>query len=158
MNRLAGLLALGIGSCGNAVHVHFWGGAFLPDKLPLFLIGIGSFHLYTHAESLKGFRHRLNVVAALIAATLAVGWHRLALLIWLVVFGGVLADGNNPSEQFRLRSRRLLLQPALQFIGKISYLLYLAHWPVIILLTAGLISWRPDISSWTMLVAGLPVI
>ncbi len=160
--RPSGLLALGIVSCGNAVYAHFWGGAFLPDKLPLFLIGIGSFHLYANAESLKSFRHRPQIFAGLIAATLILGWHWLALLIWIVVFGGVLADGNNPSEQFLLRSRHLLLQPALQFVGKISYPLYLVHWPVIILLMAGLISWRPGISSWTalttMLVAGLPVI
>lgn len=160
--RPAGLLVLGIVSCGNLVFSHFFGGAFLPAKLPLFLVGIGSFHLYANAEYLKNCRHRLNIFSALIAATLIVGWHWLALLIWIVVFSSVLADGDKKTEQFLLKPRRFLLQPPLQFVGKISYPLYLVHWPMIIFLMAGLISWQPGISSGKtlaiMLAAGLPVI
>ena len=160
--RPAGLLVLGLVCCGETVYSHFWNGAFLPEKLPLFLIGIGSFHLYASAETLKRLRNRAHIFAALAATILITGWHWVALLIWLIVFGGVLADGNRKTEQFLLKPRRFLLLPALQFIGKISYPLYLVHWPVIIFLMVGLISLQPDISSGkaltTMLMAGLPVI
>ena len=162
VRRPAGLLALGLVASGDLIYTHFWSGAFLPDKLPLFLIGIGSYHLYANAEKLKSFRYRPHVLAGLAAAVLATGWHWLALLIWLVVFGCVLADGNNPAEQFMLKPRRFLLRPAMQFVGKISYPLYLVHWPVILCLMAGLIWWQPGISSGKalalMFVAGLPVI
>jgi peptidoglycan/LPS O-acetylase OafA/YrhL len=162
VRRPGGILALGIVGCGGYFYSHFWGSAFLPGKLPLFLVGIGSFHLYVHAAHFHGHRFRLQVWAAALAATLIIGWHWVALLIWTIVFGGVLADGSNPAERFLLKPRQFLLQPAWQLIGKISYPLYLVHWPVIILLMAGLVRWLPGISSWealaVLLAAGLPLI
>jgi peptidoglycan/LPS O-acetylase OafA/YrhL len=160
--RPAGLLALGIISCGNFVYAHFWSPAFLPERLPLFLIGIGSYHLYANAEKIKSFPHRLQVMAASFAAILIVGWHWLALLIWLVTFGSVLADKNSQAEQFLSRPRHFLLRPALQFLGAISYPLYLVHWPVIVGILAAVVSFWPNISAGhalaIMLVAGFPII
>ncbi len=162
VRRPAGLLVLGLVASGDLIYTHFWSGAFLPDKLPLFLIGIGSYHLYANAEKVKNFRYRPHVFAGLIAAILITGWHWLALLIWAVVFGCVLADGNNQAEQFMLKPRRFLLRPAMQFVGKISYPLYLVHWPMILCLMTGLLAWQPGVSSGKalaiMLVTGLPVI
>ncbi len=162
VRRPAGILALGVVGCGGLFYSRFWGSAFLPEKIPLFLVGIGSFYLYANAESFKNFRYRVNVYAGALAATLMLGWHWLALLVWIVVFGGVLADRNDDTEKKLSNVRRLLLSTVCQFVGKISYPLYLVHWPMIILLMAGLISWQPDISSGkalaAMLLAGLPVI
>jgi len=160
--RPSGLILLGVVCCGSLVYERYWSGSFLLQKLPLFLVGIGSFQLYTHAPALRRFAHRPFVFAGLLLAILAVQWHWVALLVWLGVFGAVLADPDQPAEQFLLRPRRWLLSPAWQFIGKISYPLYLVHWPVIIGLLAGLISWCPGISQIQalaiLLVAGLPVI
>jgi peptidoglycan/LPS O-acetylase OafA/YrhL len=162
VRRPAGLVVLGLVASGHLVYTHFWSSAFLPDKLPLFLIGIGSYHLHARADKLRSFPYRPHVLAGLTAAVLATGWHWLALLIWISVFGSVLADGSNRAEQFMLAPRRFLLRPAMQFVGKISYPLYLVHWPVILCLMTGLIWWQPGISSGKalvlMLVAGLPVI
>jgi peptidoglycan/LPS O-acetylase OafA/YrhL len=160
--RPIGLLVLGLVSFGDVVYAHFWGGAFLPEKLPLFLIGIGSYHLYVNADKFKPFRLRPQVFAGLLAAALMVQWHWLALVIWVIVFGGVLADAGNPAERLLLKPRRILLHPLMQFVGKISYPLYLVHWPVIIGLMAALMAWQPGLSPGTalatMLVAGVPII
>lgn len=162
VRRPAGLFVLGLVSSGEVVYQHFWGNAFLPAELPLFLIGIGSYHLYANSDKWKHFPYRLHILAASLAAALIAGWHWLALLIWIIVFSGVLADSNNESEQFLMHPRRFLLQPVLQFVGAISYPLYLVHWPVIVGLMALLLSWRPDVSSGMalvlMLAIGLPII
>lgn len=160
--RPPGLFLLGLICSGEWVYAHFWGAAFLPRYLPLFLIGIGSFHLYANADKLKAFRLRRHVFAGVAAAVLILQWRWLALLIWLVVLGGMLADGSHPTERYLLGPRRFLLRPALDFIGRISYPLYLVHWPVIIFLMAGLVAWQPDISPGAaltvMLMGGVPVI
>jgi len=72
--RPSGLLALGIIGSGGLFYSHFWGNAFFPAELPLFLIGIGSYHLYANAENLKRFPNRRNIFAGLIATILIVGW------------------------------------------------------------------------------------
>lgn len=160
--RPAGLLVLGLVSCGEVVYSHYWGSAFLPEKLPLFLIGIGSYHLYANADQLKDLRLRPHIFAGALIAVLILQWHWLALLIWVIVFGAVLADQTRPGEECLRWPRRALLHPVLQFVGKLSYPLYLVHWPVIIGLMAGLIAWRPGLSSGTalafMLGGGVPVI
>jgi peptidoglycan/LPS O-acetylase OafA/YrhL len=160
--RPAGLLVLGVVGCGSEVYEHFWSSAFLPEKLPLFLIGIGSFQIYAKSDTLKSFPHRRLLFAGLVAATLIVGWHWLALLIWLIAFGSVLADDREVGERWLLWPRRWLMFPSLQWVGKMSYPLYLVHWPLIIVLLAGLIRWQPGIAPGkallVLVLVGLPVI
>ena len=162
VRRPVGLLVLGLIGCGEIVYSHIWTGAFLLEKLPLFLIGIGSFHLYASKSKFHDFPYRLHLLAAAFAGILILNWHLIALLIWMVVFGSVMADAENPLERFLIRPRRLLLKPPLQFVGAISYPLYWGHWPVIGGLRAALLAVCPGISApaalTIMLVAGLPVI
>ena len=160
--RPAGLIVLGIISCGEHVYSHFWSAAFLPERLPLFLIGIGSYHLYASSDRWKHSRYRLQILAAALAAVLIVDWHSLALFIWICVFSGVLADEGNPAERLLFPIRRFLLKRPLQFVGAISYPLYLVHWPVIVGSMAFLVIWQPGISSGgalgIMLAVTLPAI
>jgi peptidoglycan/LPS O-acetylase OafA/YrhL len=162
VRRPKGLLLAGLVGAGGGIYSRFWGGAFLPEKISLFLIGIGSYHLLASATQLKNFRHWPLAIAGLLATTWAMGWHWLALSIWAIVFGGVLASAAGYSAQWQEAPRRFLLQPALQRLGKISYPLYLVHWPIIIGLLAGLLRWQPNISSGTalgfLLAVGMPLI
>lgn len=158
----AGLLVLGLISAFGYVYSHFWGSAFLPAMLPLFLIGIGSYHLYVHADALRRNPHRPLILAGLVGLTIITGWHWVSLLVWLAVFGSVLANHDAPAEKPLLRLRQALLCPPLQFLGKISYPLYLIHWPVILALLAALLCLQPQISDRAalllLLFAGVPII
>jgi len=162
-----GLLVLGLICWCDFIYAHFWSGAFLPAKLSLFLIGIGSYHLYAEACRRERFKPgSFMVIIALIVVVIG-SWHWIALTIWTLVFGGVLlaqADFENQDGWSRrlLRGRQALLHPTLQSLGHLSYPLYLIHWPLIIFLLSGLLYWRPQTTSFEallfMLVFGLPII
>ena len=163
-----GLMLLGLVGAGNFVFYHFWSAAFFPIQLPLFLVGIGSYHLYLHARlwRLKPQLITLSLIVVL-TAIFSIGWHWMALSVWVLVLGCLVLNANGHQNHGGLERwlgwwQRLLLKPALQGLGKISYPLYLVHWPVIIFLMFGLLHWQPEIAPVNallfMLVIGLPVI
>jgi len=109
--------------------------AFLPSQLPLFLIGIGSYHFYAGSDK----PHTTLFIAGLIAVAALTSWHAVAIIIWAVAFGSSIAG--------RGVIHGVLMNRLLQRLGMISYSLYLVHWPLIIALLAALIWWHPDATS-----------
>ena len=94
-------------------------------------------------------------------AALLFFWHPVALAAWALAFGCVFVEGPGVFAGSLCRLRGLLLHPALQWLGKISYPLYLIHWPVLIGCLALLLRLKPWVASpgaaaW-LLVLGLPV-
>lgn len=138
--------------------------AFLPGKLPLFLIGITSYHVYAWFRSLQmECAHTRNlIVAGFVGAAVVLHWHRTAIVIWAVVFGCILAGGTDPMTKLLSYLRGFLLLPWLQRLGQASYALYLVHFPMIIVLLYVLIRIDPTISSphalVVMLCGALPLI
>jgi peptidoglycan/LPS O-acetylase OafA/YrhL len=137
--------------------------SFLPAQLPLFLIGIASYHLYHARCEGPAIRFLPSLApAALIALAVCSGWHPVALTAWAVGFGCIMVRGNDPFSRLLALARRLLLHPALQHLGKLSFPLYLVHWPVILLLLTALLKIRPGISGplalASLVVVGIPVI
>lgn len=137
--------------------------SFLPAQLPLFLIGIGSYHFYGGLSQGPQFRPLTSIYAAvlLLAAALC-GWHPVALAAWALGFGCILVRGDDPLARLLALIRRTLLHPWLQHLGKVSFPLYLIHWPVIILLLTVLLKVSPGISSLHALIVmmglGVPLI
>jgi len=146
---------------------HIWANphvAFLPAQLPLFLIGIGSYHLY---EIFAKSSHRRSSafavpVAALLAASIVTSWHSTALTLWALGFGCIFIQGKDLFSRTLSALRAFLLHRWLQRLGRISYPVYLVHWPLIILFLAALFYCRPEISSThallLMLFLGVPLI
>ena len=140
---LGGLAWLGIRYSAHWQNTQL---SFLLPQLPLFLIGIGSYHLYAKlCES--GELRPLGTLAPVALAVLAVlsGWHPVAVTTWAIGFGCIVSRGDDPVGRALALVRSGLLHPWPQFFGRISYPLYLVHWPVIILVLAGMLHLMPGI-------------
>lgn len=142
--------------------------AFFLAQLPLFLVGIGSYHLYAHfcssaagAEAGKSKRYAIAVVAFAWAAILFTE-HSVALTIWALAFGSVLVKGPGIVGGILGLVRRILVHPWLQKLGHVSYPLYLVHWPVILLCLYLFGLWKPGLTrnqlTLGMLVVACPLI
>ena len=122
--------------------------AFFPAQLPLFLIGIGSYHLY--AQSFKPSALTTKALPIFVVSLIAAGnlsrWHWLAMTIWALSFGSVLAYKDDFVSKMLMRIRALALNRFTQYLGRISYPLYLVHWPIIIFSLYLILYIQPDIS------------
>lgn len=137
--------------------------AFLPARLPLFLLGIGSYHFYARFGG-DGKNSTISSVAIslVIAVGLLLQWHAIALVLWALGFGCILVRGNDPFSKALSILRHALLNRWLQRLGKISFPLYLVHWPVIVGILYLLVRRFPAITSLqavtVMILLGIPVV
>ena len=161
-----GLLAIGAVAWLGLEFASDWRNpqlSFLPAQLPLFLIGIASYHLYHARCEGSSIRFLPSLApAALIVLALASNWHSVALTAWAIGFGCIMVRGNDPFSRFLGIARQILLHPALQHLGKLSFPVYLVHWPLIILLLTVILRVRPGIPGHlalaVLIVVGIPVI
>ncbi len=137
--------------------------AFLPLVLPFFLVGIGSYHLYALFVKHGAQRSRRNAVfvGAAFGAALLLRWHTMALLVWIAAFGSLFVERAGVLGTGLTIVRNILAHPIAQWLGRISYPLYLVHWPLLILLLAALLKFAPEAHAlqalgW-LLGAGLPM-
>lgn len=169
-----GILVLTAGIWFAMAAIQFLGGrygltwqnsqnAFLPTYLPLFLVGIGSYHFYARFRDAEA-ENPLPAIA--VACVLAVGillqWHAIALTAWALGFGCILVRGKGPFAYALSLIRRTLLHPALQWLGNMSFPLYLIHWPVIVIVLTIALHFLPSLTSLQALVllftVGIPLI
>lgn len=130
---------------------HLWANphlAFLPAQLPLFLIGVGCYPLYENASKREFSQSssEMMIIAALFSASMITRWHTVAITLWTLVFACIIAPRNDKLFRPLNMLRALLLRRELQYLGRISYPVYLVHWPLIICLLAGLLHFFPSIA------------
>lgn len=125
--------------------------SFLPQKLLLFAVGIGSHELW------RAFREygsgvapvMLGLAVLILAFTL-----NLPLAIWTAMLAVALSRHSLP--------KRILNSAPLQFLGRISYSTYLGHMLILWSLHAAIFAWHPSITGPQLfpilLVAGTPLV
>lgn len=132
------LLALLALSGGLMVVGPYFSPAFLGNKLPLFALGAGSYALWHHyATRPLPFTPLLRRCLSGLLILLCLASRQDALLgpaLWLAVFHCLLATRAAP-DALEARLTAILRSRPLQFLGGISYTLYLTHFLV---LTSGL--------------------
>jgi peptidoglycan/LPS O-acetylase OafA/YrhL len=146
-----GMLIIGVIALAGNHFASAWQNpqlSFLPAQLPLFLIGIGSYHLYAKLSESGEFRPltSISVVGLLVVAAIS-GWYPVALAAWAFGFGCILVRGDDLPARLLGMIRKLLLFRALQWLGKISFPLYLVHWPVLIGVLYLMLRVSPGLSS-----------
>jgi peptidoglycan/LPS O-acetylase OafA/YrhL len=157
--RASGVLVLI--TAGLLLSAPYFSAAWLGAKLPLFALGAGSFMLWRvwvdkplyPAQSMFG-------LAALGLVVLALGARMdwlLAPALWVFCLNCLLIVRQNPKAPEKFLSGFLNLKPC-QFLGHISYPLYLVHFLIIVWLKFWL---QPLFSGWALatilLVALLPL-
>jgi peptidoglycan/LPS O-acetylase OafA/YrhL len=140
------------------------GWAFMPTQLPFFLIGIASYHLYATFCSAGGqpSRRNLVLVAASLGAAVLMGWNTITLVIWFLAFGSLFSAGEGAFATTLRGVRAFLAHPVLEWLGRVSYPLYLIHYPLIVIFLAGILRLKPTASRLEtvtcLFLIGLPLI
>ena len=105
--------------------------AFVPLKLNFFAIGIFSYFVFMWMEGNKELFREVGryftITFLAFALMFSVVTSQLGLYIWLVVFGSVLAVRLNDCTAFDKSISAALKSKFLQWLGTISYSVYLSH-------------------------------
>jgi peptidoglycan/LPS O-acetylase OafA/YrhL len=137
--------------------------AFLPSQLPLFLVGITTYHFFrTGSPRYKFTSMQIQyAIVVLCCVVILVHWHATALTIWFLTSGALVAGVSGDRSMLKWLSDALRSNP-LQNLGKLSYPLYLSHWPLISVFLYIITQAFPGIGSGSaaalMLIIGLPLI
>ena len=144
---MAGLLFLGYPSIG-----------FLPNQFAWFALGIASFYAYRSS----GWFARLNprthdmllpVIGVLLFFLLRNPW---PVLVWLLVLDVILAERAGLETFFTATLRRILELPLLQWLGRISYSVYLVHLGILYVVLRAITRLDEHLGGWKVLVLALP--
>ena len=164
--------ALGlVGLCGAAAisqrYCSAWENpmvSFLLPRLPLFLIGIGSFWIYARAET-DGPRSWFRTafpVAMTGAVMLIAPNYALALSLWTLALSCTITRGPGPIPLVLAFVRQYLASAPAQWLGRLSYIIYLVHWPLLIIFMTAILNYFPAVTkaeaSFILIVVGLPTI
>jgi peptidoglycan/LPS O-acetylase OafA/YrhL len=144
---MASLLFLGYPSIG-----------FLPNQFVWFALGIASFYAYRSS----GWFARLNprthdlvlpVIGVLLFLLLRNPW---PVLVWLLVLDVILAERAGLETFFTATLRRILELPLLQWLGRISYSVYLVHLAILYIVLRAITRLDEHLGGWKVLVLALP--
>lgn len=144
---MAGLLLLRYPSIG-----------FLPNQFAWFALGIASFHVYRNCGWFARFHPRthdllLPIIGALLFFLLHNPW---PVLVWLLVLDVILAERAGLETRVTALLGRVLEWPALQWLGRVSYSVYLVHLAILYVVLRAITRLDEHLGGWKVLVLALP--
>jgi peptidoglycan/LPS O-acetylase OafA/YrhL len=136
-----------------AIHSLYWlGEGFAVNQAQYFLTGIICYFVYKHFPRLDGVYLFLGSISA-IAACLWYAARPFSLILWIIFFASALHAKHGASN---LVSKLAAMRWA-QFMGKLSYSIYLLHMFVVMLISSALLRYLPVISQATHLTILFPL-
>lgn len=144
---LAGLSLTGYPSVG-----------FLPNQFVWFALGIASFYVWRHGHWFARLDPRthdllLPALGVLLFLLLHDPW---PVLVWLLVLDVILAERAGLETKITLALRRVLELPLLQWLGRISYSIYLVHIGVLYVVLRAITRFDEHLGGWKVLALALP--
>ncbi len=135
--------------------------SFLPTQIAWFYIGISSFFYY---REVKGFTRPDSKIIKIISLFTIIYLitqtrHLYGMIVWFIFFFVVIFDSSHKRNKVSIVIR-ILHGSFLQYLGKVSYPIYLLHWPIIIIAIRFLLFFNPSIntvSAYYILLITVPV-
>jgi peptidoglycan/LPS O-acetylase OafA/YrhL len=144
---MVGLSALNYSSVG-----------FLPNQFVYFALGIASFYVY----SASGWFARTNprthdlLLPAIGVILFFLLRQPLPVLVWLVVMDVILARRTGLKTPLTSTLNGALELPTLQWLGRISYSVYLVHIPIMYVVFRAITRLNEHLGGWKSLILALP--
>ena len=134
------------------------GVGFLPNQLHYFVLGIASYYIFKSKLGIPGagFLADLLLLAVCGVAFLAVqtAW---PVIIWLVVLYLITLQQRGKQSPLSALALPFLEMASLQWLGRISYSVYLVHIPVLYAVFHFISHFAPQLRNWQFLAASLPI-
>jgi len=133
------------------------GVGFLPNQFHYFALGIASYYLFKAKRGVPGRGVVADVVLLALCGiaflSLEVAW---PVIVWLLVFHVIANQRRGVATPLTAIGLPLLETAPLQWLGRISYSVYLVHIPVLYAVFHILSHVAPELRNWQFLAAALP--
>ncbi|HEY0550310.1 MAG TPA: acyltransferase, partial [Verrucomicrobiae bacterium] len=145
-------------AAGRALHFEM--AAFLPLRLEFFAVGAGSYAVWKWLSERNRPLHMPRLCYALLLPVLIlVAKKSPAIAFWLAGLATLVSVHFGSAPWMAQQLSRFLNSPSLQFLGKISYPLYLLHLPALVfvrrIMELSLPEWRAPVFQMALVLGGL---
>jgi peptidoglycan/LPS O-acetylase OafA/YrhL len=139
--------------------LHFAGAGFLPNQFIYFAVGMLSYYAYRAPGWFNVTNRRAHDAIMLLTVVIFLLAVReiIPFVIWLVVMDVIMLRKAGIETAISRRLTWILEQPALQWLGRISYSLYLVHMPVLYVVFRAVTRLSPHTGGWKFLAIALPM-